>query len=245
MDMRRVCLLTGASGTLGTAFCQLYSEQYNIVAIYRNRYPQVSTQAQSFVDPVRSRTNLVENRNPVFAVRADLSNDTDLARVVQITLARFDRIDVLINAAVHSFWGPMIGSSALIESAHQQFAVNVVVPLKLSALIANDFWRDRAIENRRANRNVVNISSTAGLYAYSNSYQTVYSASKAALNYASTHMADEFAGIGVRVNVCAPNSFPGIVTTRTVAGAIHRLDQDRVTRKILTVDNDGEYFYEF
>jgi NAD(P)-dependent dehydrogenase (short-subunit alcohol dehydrogenase family) len=244
MRNKRVCILTGAGGTLGTALCRLYAHKYNIVAIYRNTYPQVPTQAQRLVDPVLPHANNAENDNPVFAIQADLSKDVDLARMVQIALARFERIDLLVNAAVHSFWGPIIDSTKLIDSAQQQFVINALVPLKLAALLANEFWRNRAVENRRANRNIVNVSSTAGLYAYPHSHQTVYSASKAALNYASLHMADEFADFGVRVNVCAPNAFPGIVPTRSVAQAIQRLDEGKMTRKILILDYDGEYFYE-
>ena len=36
---RRVCLLTGAGGRLGSDFCRRYRSQYNIVAVY----PQEAT----------------------------------------------------------------------------------------------------------------------------------------------------------------------------------------------------------
>ncbi len=54
----------------------------------------------------------------------------------------------------------------------------------------------------------MNISSTAGIYIYPGHGQSIYSASKAALNYLSMHMGDEFSSIGVRVNALAPTSFP-------------------------------------
>jgi len=52
--MKRVCLLTGASGTLGTAFCHALMGDYDIVGVYCNRAPDVPSQLQGLVDPLPS-----------------------------------------------------------------------------------------------------------------------------------------------------------------------------------------------
>lgn len=49
----------------------------------------------------------------------------------------------------------------------------------------------------RSNRNVVNLSSTAGLFVYPDLGQSVYAASKAALNHLTYHLASDFCGFCV------------------------------------------------
>jgi NAD(P)-dependent dehydrogenase (short-subunit alcohol dehydrogenase family) len=236
---KRVCLLTGASGTLGTAFCRAHADKYHIAAIYRRKPPAVPTQRQWQVNPLQP--DVPVEQCPVFAIRADLSLEGEVERVVELVLARFDRVDLLVNAAVHSVWAPMLESDRLLESIGQQLQTNLVVPLKLSVALARTFWRDRDQENRAANRNIVNLSSTAGLKIYHNLNQSIYSASKAALNFLTRHMADEFRPIGLRVNAVAPNTFPRIVSTESVVAAVRKLDGDSVTGKILVLDSDGEH----
>jgi NAD(P)-dependent dehydrogenase (short-subunit alcohol dehydrogenase family) len=242
LNSKRVCLLTGASGTLGTAFCQLFRERYHIAAVWRNRLPSGPSQYSRSVNPIDPSDHL-EDSDPVFAIRADLFDQREIQRVVELTLARFGRIDLLVNAAVHSYWGSSVESNELMDTAAQQFEMNVIVPLKLSVTVAREFWRDRKLENIAANRNIVNVSSTAGLYVYPNPGQAVYSASKAALNYLSFHMAGEFGAFGVRVNAVASNAFPSIVTTECAANSIHLLDREVVSGQILIIDSGGEAFY--
>jgi len=238
--MKRVCLLTGAGGTLGNAFCRLYADKYEISAVYRRRLPEVPTQHQRFVDPIDPVAHLPENDHPVYAVQADLAGDDDLARVVEAVLARFGRVDVLVNAAVHYGLAPILDGGRLLESLDSQLRINVMAPLKLAAMVARDFWRGREEENIEMNRNVINVSSTSGLKVYPGSGQSVYGASKAALNHLTRHMAVEFDAIGVRVNAAAPDGFPRVVATEQVAEAIVRLDEGDMTGKIVVVDKaDG------
>ncbi|HKQ99953.1 MAG TPA: SDR family oxidoreductase [Pyrinomonadaceae bacterium] len=240
--MKKVCLLTGASGKLGTAFCRLHADKYHIVGVYRRRHPDVASQLQSFVNPLSPEKTLEENEHPIYAVQAELTDDRELERVVELALARYDRIDLLVNAAVHSVWSPILDSPRLLESAGTQFNTNVIIPLKLAALVARMFWRDREEENLKFNRNVVNVSSMAGVRVYRGVGQSVYSASKAALNQLTYHLADEFKAFGVRVNATAPNAFPRIVSTESVAQTIVRLDSGLLSGKILVLDSDGVRF---
>jgi len=235
---KRVCLLTGASGTLGTAFCRAHADQYEIAAVYRRRAPTVPTQRQRHVDPL-APDSAVE-QHPVFAIQADLSVDREIDRVVEVVLARFDRVDLLVNAAVHSVWAPMLDSTRLVDSVAPQFQVNFALPLKLSIALARATWRDEDRQNRAANRNVVNVASTAGLKIYRGLNQSIYSASKAALIFLTRHMADEFGTIGVRVNALAPNTFPRIVSTESVVEGIRSLDGGDMTGKVLVLDREGE-----
>jgi NAD(P)-dependent dehydrogenase (short-subunit alcohol dehydrogenase family) len=240
--MKRVCLLTGASGTLGTDFCRRHAHEYDIVAVYRTQPPPVPSQLQTLVDPLDPRRSPAPNHDPVFAVQADLLRPGEIERVVELTLARFDRVDLLVNAAVNSIWAPMLDATSLVDSAARQLSMNVIVPLQLSAMLGREIWRDARLDNEAANRNVVNLSSIAGVNIYPGLGQSVYSATKAALNFLTLHMADEFGYIGVRVNAIAPNSFPSAVSVESVSEAVVQFDQSPDTGRILVLDVEKEYY---
>jgi len=234
---KRVCLITGASGVLGSYFCANYSDRYDIVAVYRNNRPPVATQDATFVDPLAPDGDMRERaRPPVFAIRADITDERECDRVAELALARFDKVDLLVNGAVHSVWSPMLTSDHLRRSAQYQFLTNVVAPLNMATAVSRMFWQGRDEENRAENRNVVNLSSVAGLRIYSGLGQSIYAASKAALNALTGHMAQEFAALGVRVNATAANSFPSIVPTLRAADAIVRLDSGSENGLIVVVD---------
>lgn len=241
---RRVCLFAGASGTLGTDFCRRFADRYEIAAVYRQTPPSVACHDQVAVDPLEPDSELPENQSPVFAVQADLNTDSGCERAVDLTLARFGRIDLLVNAAVAPVWGPMLGNDRLLASASHQLTTNVLTPLRLSIAAARRFWQSRDEENRLENRNIVNLSSVAGLRLYPGSGQSVYAASKAALNQLTGHMAQEFASVGIRVNAVAPNSFPSLVRTERAAQAIVALDQGSSTATIVVVDGEADEVVE-
>ena len=237
---RKVCLFTGAGGALGEMFCRMFGAQYDIVAVLGRRMPQIVTQHQWWVDPLMPDAALAENRSGVYAIQADLTQESERRRVVEVALARFERIDILVNAAAVCYWAPMLNGRELLDNAQQQFETNVLLPLRLSSLVAEYCWNERATENRNFNRAIVNISSTSGVYIYPGVGQSIYSASKAALNYLSMHMGDEFSHLGVRVNALAPTSFPSIIPTETVAEAIRRLAESDANGRVLILDDNGE-----
>jgi NAD(P)-dependent dehydrogenase (short-subunit alcohol dehydrogenase family) len=142
---------------------------------------------------------------------------------------------VIINAAAYRSFGSLLAAGGA-ETAQYSMEVNVVAPLRLSIACAQRFWVGRTSENLRENRNIVNISSTAGRYVYPDSGQAVYAASKAALDHLNYHLASELWNIGVRVNAVAPNTFPALVDTPRVLDAIVALDRGDQTGEIIVID---------
>jgi NAD(P)-dependent dehydrogenase (short-subunit alcohol dehydrogenase family) len=233
---KRVCLLTGASGRLGTAFAARYAASYDIAAVHSTTPLSVPSQDQEFVDPLNTDGWLPENDHRVFALRADVTDDAALAQVVKATIDRFQHIDLVVNAAVFRQFGRVTDpGDNLVDWAAYQMQVNVVVPLKLCRLVALECWTSDVASNRSANRGVINISSTAGSNVY-DPRQVVYAASKAALEHVTRHLAVEFAALGIRVNALAPNTFPGIVATEDVVDALVRLDNSEMTGEVVVVD---------
>jgi NAD(P)-dependent dehydrogenase (short-subunit alcohol dehydrogenase family) len=239
-QQRRVCLLTGASGQLGTYFCRHFVDRYDIVAVYRRNRPAFAARDARYFDPMDPCLEVEGNQGEIFLIQADLTDERECNRVVELALARYDRIDLLVNGAVASVWSSMINSDYLRRSGYNQFVTNVLVPLNLSISVARQFWQGRDVENRANNRNVVNVSSIAGLRIYAGSGQSLYAASKAALNHLTGHMANEFAPLGVRVNATAANSFPSIVPTSRAAEAIVRLDSGAENSVIVVVDGEED-----
>jgi NAD(P)-dependent dehydrogenase (short-subunit alcohol dehydrogenase family) len=237
---RRVALVTGAGGLLGSAFCAGYAAQYDIVAVCRRRRPDAVSQFEAYVDPLDPGGDVPENAAAVFVVYADLEKDADIERVIEITLARYNRIDLLVNNAAHMGIHPsgLIDGDASLDDVERTFATNVAAPLRLSVRVAQQFWRDRDLENAAHNRNIVNVSSMSGSNVYPHQGQAVYAASKAALNHLTRHLAAEFATFNVRVNALAPDSFPARVRTEAVAAAIVRLDESDATGRVLVLEDN-------
>ena len=231
-DMKRVCLLTGASGLLGTAFIERYAEQYQIVAVHHQHAVQFATQEQVFIDPLFPSRELPANNQTVDSIRADISKPEEINRLIHEVIVRFGRIDLLINCAAIRAWTNLLKPGA-VDAAEMILNINVLGPLRLCVGLAQNFWRQDADANVRFNRNVINISSTAGLFVYGDLGQALYGMSKAALNHLTYHLASEFWDIGVRVNAVAPDSFPGRVATEDVLQAIINLDASEATGQVL------------
>ena len=230
----RVCLLTGASGFLGTAFIERFADDYAIAAVHHSRLVEFATQTQFFVDPLQPSGPLATARRPVYAVRADLSRPDEVRKVIDEVLCRFGRVDVLINGAALRCFSSLTDTLAL-ESAETLVSVNLLAILRLCAGLVEQFWRFDPDANTRLNRNVINISSSAGLFVYQDQGQGLYAASKAALNHLTYHLASELWDFGLRVNAVAPDSFPGRVATMDVLDAIHDLDNSEQTGKIISI----------
>jgi len=220
----RVCLLTGAGGRLGTVFCRLLGGAYEIAEVHRTLPPSCREGSTS-----RS-----------LAIEADLLLAGAVDTVVDATLDRFGRVDLLVNAAAVSRWAPVLAERSVLDSIETMFVLNVVVPARLTAALAERCWRRSLADNAEANRNVVNVSSTAGLYVYRGLGQSGYAASKAALNMLTCHLAAELGPLNLRVNAVAPNSFSGIDSSESVDHAIARLDSGGDSGRSVVRERDGE-----
>jgi len=75
--------------------------------------------------------------------------------------------------------------------------------------------------------------------------QGCYSASKAALNLASGHLATELISHGVRVNVIAPNTFPGIVSWKRLFDGVQTVLETSSSGQILVLDKDHSSWLYF
>lgn len=230
----RVCLLLGAGGRLGRSFCRYLSHRYQIAAVYRTTAPSAGCQYEEVIDPLNPESPVRERRTAFYPIAADLAAEGSADRIVDLALAAFGQVDLVVNAAVRYEWGSAL-SPAFVTGLPQQLIVNLARPLEVIACLYQRAWRSSVADNRRFNRNIVNISSVSGARVYQGG-QLGYSAAKAALNIATQHLAAELAPVCVRANAVAPNAFPGIVSFEEVLAALCDLDAGSSTGEIRVVD---------
>jgi NAD(P)-dependent dehydrogenase (short-subunit alcohol dehydrogenase family) len=230
-DPPRVCLFTGASGLLGTDFCRRYANRYEIVGVWSSNKPQVEG---------TKLTSKKREKREIWTVRADLREEGAPEDLVRRVTERFGSVDLLVNAAVFREFGS-IESESFLETLDWQFWMNVAVPVRLAAALTRSNWSLDPSANRLRNRNVVNLSSTAGRILYKHRGQSGYAATKAALDTFTLHLASELADHGIRVNGVAPNTFPHFVPTEAVSRCIVDLDSGTETGRIVVMAaSDGE-----
>ena len=132
----------------------------------------------------------------LLAVALDVNDEVQAAAAVEAAIARFGRIDVLLNNAGYGLLGAVEEAST--EEVERQFATNVFGLLKVTRAVLPHM--------RRAHRgHVINISSIGGYAAYPG--WGVYGATKFALEGLSEAMSHELAPLGVHATVVEPGFF--------------------------------------
>jgi short-subunit dehydrogenase len=130
-------------------------------------------------------------------VPGDLTDDSVRSNLIAKTVARWGRIDVLINNAGRGSYYP--ASNAPLDEARALFELNFFAPLALAQLAAPHLRRTRGT--------LVNVSSIAGQISLP--WLPVYSASKFALAAITSAQRSELKRDGVHVM----GVFPGYVDT--------------------------------
>jgi NAD(P)-dependent dehydrogenase (short-subunit alcohol dehydrogenase family) len=232
--MKPVCLVTGASGTLGRALCRELSTDYRLVASYRSNVPSISSQLQWPVDDTSDKRAFEQQDDNVYCVRADLTRQEDLRRLVEVALARFGHVDAVVNLAADvGFHGHLLESWHDDDHAPTQLLTNCIAPVHLISAVHQHCWKDQSEQNALRNRSVVNISCISGLYVFSDTSQAFYAASKAALNILTMYLSLELAPYSVRANALCPSRFSDKLPMSTIVGAIKEMLAGSTTGNVL------------
>lgn len=176
----RVALVTGASGSIGTAIAQALHRAGAAVALSGTR----ETALRQLADRLEERAHVVV---------ADLAGGGDAGAVVKETEAALGPIDVLVNNAGITRDGLALRMKD--DDWQAVLDVNLTAAFRLTRAALRGMMR------RRSGR-VINISSVSGLLG--NPGQANYAASKAGLIGMSKALALEVATRGITVNCLAP-----------------------------------------
>lgn len=184
MEDKKIALITGASGGIGSAIAiRLAKAGINVSINYNN----------NLEGALRTKEECEK-----FGVRAevyqgDMSLEKDVLRVFDELLKDFKTLDILINNA------GITRDNFLIRMTEKEF--KDVIDVNLNSA----FWTMKLATKLMAKKcsgNIVNISSVVGLRG--NTGQINYSASKAGLIGMTKSLAKEMASRNIRVNAVAP-----------------------------------------
>jgi NAD(P)-dependent dehydrogenase (short-subunit alcohol dehydrogenase family) len=231
---KRVCVITGASGTVGSAFIHRYKSHFQIAAGHWRHPLDCATQNQAFIDPLEPHKPLPENDHLVFAIQTALASEAGVESACSQIIDRFHHVDLLINAATHHRPSALLDPSGIAD-AELFIQVNVLAPIRLAVAFAKKFWRSHIEENIRVSRNVINVSSTAGVSVNPDPGEALFSTSQAALNHATYHLASELWDIGVRVNAVVPDTLSNPAAVNKLLDRIIALDSSQDTGQLVFV----------
>jgi NAD(P)-dependent dehydrogenase (short-subunit alcohol dehydrogenase family) len=186
----RVSLVTGGGGGIGRAIARRLARDGMAVAVL----DRDADAAQAVADEIAG-----------LAVTADVTSEIEIERAVDAALARFGRIDLLVNNAGISWTGPALDMPLQIFEA--MLRVNVE-----GVFIASRAVLPQMIARRTGS--VINLASWAGKTG--NAYFAGYSASKFAVIGLTQALAREMAPHGIRINAICP----GIVVDTAMRAAL-------------------------
>jgi NAD(P)-dependent dehydrogenase (short-subunit alcohol dehydrogenase family) len=225
-----VCLITGAGGRLGQMLCRELLSRYIVAAAYRTRPPAVSSQ---LMRPYQANGGPSAS-DDVYCIQGDLTRRHDIQRIVEVCLARYGRIDAVVNAAadVH-FHGKLVEVWQADDYAQTQLLTNALAPMQLVSAVFENCWRDDPRGNALWNRSVLNVSSYSAQYAYPDTSQAVYGASKAALNLLTLYLSLELAPYSVRANIVCPGRFDDDASTKRVVDSMQAILSGKMTGAVV------------
>lgn len=173
--MVKTVLVTGGASGIGRAISAVFQQDNNLVITWCHRKPDRTPQ-----------------ENQLF-LQADLTQENSAKEVVEAAMARFGRIDVIINNA-----GSLDDSPTGDFNSAKQRAILDLNLLAPQALLS------AALPHLAPGAAIVSISSVNAILPPKG--HATYGASKAALNLWTRAMAKELGPRGIRVNAVAPGA---------------------------------------
>ncbi|MBB5754884.1 oxidoreductase [Prosthecomicrobium pneumaticum] len=215
--MTKTWFVTGASRGLGAAIATAALDAGDrVVATGR--------------DPAAITAALGAGEDRLLALRLDVAAAGEAEAAAAAALERFGRIDVLVNNAGYGHLG--LFEETAPEDAERQFATNVFGLFAVTRAVLPAMRRQRS-------GHVFNLSSIAGVRGGPGG--SLYCASKFAVAGFSESLANEVAGLGIKVTIVEPGFFRtdfldprsvaistgGIEDYRTLSEQIHTLYRER------------------
>ncbi len=197
----RVVAITGAARGIGEALGRAFLDRGAAIVALDRRWDEGDAWARTLRDA------------GALMLGADITNDAELDAAHDATLARFGRIDVLVNNAAmrQRDLYPVAGACAVLdtEDAHweRMFAVNVVGTLKVTRRFIRPMLAQRAGSVIMVSANG-SLTHAAGMGVATGNHPGLlnqpYDATKAALTSLSFYLAEEVKAANVAVNVIFP-----------------------------------------
>ncbi|XP_061721454.1 3-oxoacyl-[acyl-carrier-protein] reductase FabG-like [Cydia pomonella] len=181
----KVVLVTGASSGIGAAAAVLFAKQGACVALVGRNEAKLANVAQQ----------CGQHGPQPLVIKADVADERQASTIVQQTIEKFGKLDVLINNAGISRQGSLLEGNIL-EAYDVVMQTNVRAVIHLTTIAVPHLIKTKG--------NIINTGSTAALHVPKLLTLTSYCVSKAALDHFTRCAALELAPHGVRVNSVNP-----------------------------------------
>ena len=179
----KTVVVTGASRGIGRAIaCEFAKQGDNVVICYNNSKSKAEELAKELGQYAR-----------VMAIKVDVSKECEVVAMVEETLKTYGNIDVLVNCA------GIAQIKMLIDSTQEDF--KRILDTNLLGVL-NTCKHVSKVMLRNQKGRIINISSIWG--SVGGSCESVYSASKGAINAFTKALSKELGPNGITVNAVAP-----------------------------------------
>jgi short-subunit dehydrogenase len=200
---RPVIIITGASSGIGAATARRLARENVCLTLAARRADRLQSVA-SDVEKLGSEALIV---------RTDVTNRDDIHQMVQSTLDRWGRIDVLLNDAGISYDEPLVDLEP--DKIRNEVQVNLIALIECTQAVLPVMLGQKS-------GHIINVASIEGLIATPGS--SVYCATKFGVFGFSDSLRRQLRGSGVHVSAFCPGYTPSEITPRLKAHVEGRRD---------------------
>ena len=181
----KACLVTGGGSGIGRATCLLFAQEGGRVAVADKRREAAEAVA----------AECATRGAQAVAIAGDVSKDADARRMVEETVQKFGRLDVLVNNAGYGFAGTVVDTDE--EAFDALMAVNV-----RGVFLCSKHAIPAMAKN--GGGSIVNTASVVAAIGIRN--RAAYCASKGAVAALTRAIAIDHVAEGIRCNAVAPGT---------------------------------------
>lgn len=182
-------LITGASGGIGSEIAStLASKENKLLLIYNN--------SEKEIEEIK---NKLSTKTEVFVYKCNLKDEQEMKQTIETIITTHKKIDVLINCAGISHFQQIQDTS--ITDYNNVFDSNVKSTIFTSTYVSKHMISEQSGK-------IINISSMWGVVGAS--IESLYSASKGAINSLTLALAKELGPSNITVNAICP----GLINTK-------------------------------
>jgi NAD(P)-dependent dehydrogenase (short-subunit alcohol dehydrogenase family) len=186
----RVALVTGASSGIGRRCARVLSAFGAAVTLAARRTERLETLARELSN--------------AYPIACDLADPVLAATAVDVSIDKFGRLDIVVNAGGISEVVP--ATEELPKNFNRILTVNLLAPFVIAQRAA------QAMVGSGTAGSIINISSIFGLVGVGQMPQAAYAASKGGLMNLTRELAAQWARKQIRVNAVSPGWFPTELT---------------------------------